>query len=466
MLGSSRAYSWLQRAALPVPGAADWPRFGCDLHNTRFNPNEKTIGPRNVERLKEKWRFDTDENWVIQQTPAVVGDTVFFGSGRYQYAVDSATGKAKWKYNWGADGEWERTVWQGTLKNRGTRSSPQYANGRIYFGTGTCSVFCVDVATGTKVWKTRLLDDERLERMEGQIFYSPVLYQDKVFIAYSGGDATLYCLDADTGAIRWEFRIAQDVPREFRTGGGSLWTSGAIDEKNNVIYNVTGSNKAFMPNLNLYSESIIAHDINTGELLWYYQAHAQDSFDLDFCAHPMVFDAVAPARIRGDVRPCVAAGNKAGIYCWNRNTGELYWKVMLGEASSSSGPLIDAIATAYNKVYVQYASPTSSPAMAVSAALNAYNGDIEWVRPNADMNSAPLAVANDVLYQGLVNGDFEALDAQSGRKLWGYKFPSSFRGGAAIANGAVYAGNGEPTSWGGEKLPYQHSLYCFTLDGK
>src|SRR3970282_2241364 len=94
MMGSAKPYSWLQAAQLPVPGAADWSRFGYDIHNTRFNPMEKTIGRNNVERLKEKWRFDPDENWVIQQTPAVVGNTIFFGSGRNQFALDSATGKA------------------------------------------------------------------------------------------------------------------------------------------------------------------------------------------------------------------------------------------------------------------------------------------------------------------------------------------------------------------------------------
>ena len=453
-------------AELPNPGSADWPRFGYDLHNTRFNPMEKTMGPGNVERLRVKWRFDTDENWVIQQTPAVIGDTVFFGSGRYEYALASSTGKVKWKFNWGADGEWERTSWQGTLKNRGTRSSPQYANGRIYFGTGSCAVYCLDAATGRKIWKTQLLDDQRLERMEGQIFYSPVVYSGKVFIAYSGGDATIYCLDAQTGTIRWQFRVAQDVPPEQMTGGGSVWTTGAIDEQHNIIYNVTGSNKAFMPNLNLYTESILAHDIDTGELLWYYQAHPQDSFDLDFCAHPVILEAEAPDRIRGDKRPCVAAGNKAGIFCWNRYTGELYWKVMLGAACSGCGPLIDAIGTAYNKVFVQWASPVSHPPLAVTAALNAYNGNIEWIVPNSGLNSAPLAIANGVLYQGLVNGKVEALDAQNGRRLWEFQLPSAYRGGVAVANGAVYTSNGELTSWDGEPLPYQHSLYCFTLDGQ
>jgi outer membrane protein assembly factor BamB len=103
--------------------------------------------------------------------------------------------------------------------------------------------------------------------------------------------------------------------------------------------------------------------------------------------------------------------------------------------------------------------------MAVTAGLNAYSGDIEWIVPNPAMNSSPLAAANGVLYQGLVNGTFEALDASSGRRLWAFQMPSAFRGGAAIANGAVYAGNGEPSSWSGQGLPYRHSMYCFTVDG-
>ena len=453
----------LRAADLPKPGEADWPRFGYDLHNTRFNAKEKILGPNNVERLKVKWQFDTDDNFVIQQTPTVIGDTLFFGSGRYEYAVDSATGKLKWKFEWASRGEWEKTSWQQALKNRGTRSSPHYENGRIYFGSGSTTVYCVDAASGNEVWRRSLTTDQL---MEPQSFYSPVVYNGKVFMAYSGGDAAIFCLDAETGAIRWKFRVAQDVPLEWKTGGGSVWTSGAIDEKHNIIYNATGSNKAFMPNLNLYTTSIVAHDIDTGELLWYYQAHPQDAFDLDFCAHPMVLDAVSPARFRNDIRPCVVAGNKAGIYCLNRHTGQLYWHVMLGAACAGCGPLIDAIATADNKVFAQSASPVSTPPMAVTAALNAYNGNIEWIVPNPEMNSAPIAVANGVLYQGLNNGMVEALDAKNGRRLWGYKMPSPYRGGVAIANGAIYTSNGEPTSWAGEQLPYKHSLYCFTVDGK
>ena len=65
-------------AQLGASAGADWPRFGHDLHNTRFNDKEKTIGVANVERLKVKWQFDTDDNWTIQQTPAGGGHLVFW----------------------------------------------------------------------------------------------------------------------------------------------------------------------------------------------------------------------------------------------------------------------------------------------------------------------------------------------------------------------------------------------------
>ena len=324
-------YQELRAAQLAHTGQADWPRFGCDLRNSRFNAGETTLGRSNVERLKAKWSFETQDGWPIQMTPAVVGDTLFFGAGRYQYALETAGGKLKWRFDWGANGEWESTAWNMNARYRNVRSSPQYENGRLYFGTGSCSVFCLDAATGRQVWKTPLLTPERAEQMSANIYYSPVVHAGKVYIAHSGGDASIFCLDAETGAIRWKFRVAQDAPAEWDTGGGSPWTSGAIDSERGVLYNGTGNNKILMPNLGLYTESLVAHDLDTGELLWYDQVHPQDAFDLDFNAHPMIFDAEAPGRIRGGVRPCVAAGNKAGIYCWNRYSGEFYWKAMLGE---------------------------------------------------------------------------------------------------------------------------------------
>ncbi|MBI4444236.1 MAG: PQQ-binding-like beta-propeller repeat protein, partial [Acidobacteria bacterium] len=127
---------------------------------------------------------------------------------------------------------------------------------------------------------------------------------------------------------------------------------------------------------------------------------------------------------------------------------------------------INATAVAYNTVYMQTSSPSSRPPLAVTAALHAYNGEIQWIVPNPGIQSSPIAVANGVLYQGIQNpAKIEALDAKSGRRLWEAPLPSPFRGGVSIANGAVYTSNGEPLSWVGEKAPYPYSVHCFTVDG-
>ncbi len=452
--------SLLLAADLPKPGEADWPRFGHDIHNTRFNDKEKTIGPETVAKLKVKWQFDTVDNWPPVTTPAVIGDRVFIGAGAYQYALDSATGELKWKTETGTIGPYS-----GLGKNQGIRSSSNYYNGKVYYGTPQCDAVAVDAATGKILWKTNLEKDTKLK---SSIFYAPVVYKDRVIMGYTSEMAQIVCLDADTGAIRWRYRVVPDVPEEIRAGGGSLWTSGAIDEQMNATFNVTGDSKSFMPaGPVLWAESVLAHDLDTGELLWGYQAHPNDAFDIEYCAHPMIFDAVSPERLRNDVRQCVGAGNKAGFTCLNRHSGELYWRVMLGQACASCGPLINSTAVAYNKVYIQNASPASSPPLAVTAALNAYNGEIEWIVPNPQMSSAPIAIANGVLYQGLATvHKLEALNARNGRRLWEYTLPSEFRGGVAIANGALYTSNGEPQAWKGDQKPYKHSIFCFTIDGK
>lgn len=433
---------------LPRPGAADWRRFGYDLHNTRFNARETVLGPDNVSRLKLKWTFQAEAQ--IQTTPTVIGDTLFFGAhDGYQYALESATGKLKWKFK--APGEANRV-----------RSSCQYVEGRIYFGDNDTTVRCLDAAQGREIWRTTISDPKN------HIFCSVAVNDGKVVVGYSSPSESggIACLDAETGAVRWQFPVV----REALYGGGSVWTSPAIDEEAGVVYNVTGSLKAVVPSTGpvLYTESILAHDLDSGELLWYHQARPSDPFDLDFGCHPMIVDAVAPAGYRGRaVRQCVIAGNKAGIFSFNRYTGERYWKVMLTKAAPRGGPLLNSTAIAYNRIYLVNNAINPKGDISVSAALNAYNGDIEWWTPNEAVTWGPVAVANGVFYQGLADNSLEALDAEEGRSLWKYQLPTLHRGGIAIANGALYTSNGAPmTGWTPEQVrSHDYLVHAFTVDG-
>ena len=437
---------------IPQAGPADWPRFGYDLQNTRFNARESTLGRENVGRLQLKWRYQVDG--VIQTTPSVIGDTLFFGSqSGSQYALETNTGEPRWRFT--AEKQQELRYMR-----QGIRSSVQYWNGRVYFGDNQTILHCFDAATGEKIWETQLSDEPTVQTRS-----SPAVYNGRVVMGYSStrGDAEIVCLDAETGAVSWRFKTAPDG------AGGSIWASPAIDEKEHIVYNATGSAKAFMPpGPMLYTESILAHDLESGELLWFSQARRASPHDLDFGCHPMVFDARAPMGYRGEmVRHSVAAGSKGGLFTWNRYTGELAWKAMLSAGAAGNGFAQDCTAVAYNRIYCVSSQVTPRGASSITAALHAYTGDIVWSLPNPAANHAPVAVANGVFYQGLMDGKVEALDAESGRVLWDFQLPTAHRGGMAIANGTLYVGSGEPSGSTGEVVSRgNYYMYAFSIDGR
>lgn len=441
----------------PDPAPGDWSRFGYDLHNTRHNAGETVIGPANVGRLKVKWSHEIGA--PMQSAPVVVGNTLFTGAwdGCY-YALDARTGTRLWKYDAGIRP-------QGRWNLREIRSTAQYDQGRIYFCTGDGDVISVDATTGREIWKTKVDPHPSCN-----ISSSPTVYEDRVFIGTSADQSQIACLDTETGAVRWRFPIVPDR----MDGGGGVWTSASIDEEQRIVYNVTGHPRSFTPpGPLLYTESILAHDLETGELLWYYQVRSMDPFDLDFSCHPMIFDAESPGR-RGAVRHCVGAGNKTGFYTCDRYTGELLWRAMLTNWSTQGGLEWNSTAVADNRVYVisnavnEERDPDSGRSLglseSVTAALDAYTGEIVWWRHNDAMNKSPVCLANGVFYQSLIDGALEALDAGSGRRLWASSMPSSSHGGIVIANGVLYTSNGD-SAGPPARADNTYSVFAYSVDG-
>ena len=173
----------------------------------------------------------------------------------------------------------------------------------------------------------------------------------------------------------------------------------------------------------------------------------------------------------------MGAGNKTAFFTWDRYTGELLWRVMLTNRWSQGGPWMNSTATAYNKVYlisnaIQEADYQRDPvtgrnaglSQSVTAALQAYTGEIVWWRHNHSLNRSPVCVANGVFYQSLGDGSLEAYHAETGKQLWQSSMPSPSRGGIVIANGTLYTSNGEgglPTE---PRNPY--SVFAYSIDGR
>ncbi len=189
-----------QRISAPAPdsGTVHWARYGYNLQNTRFNPNENFLGKDNVERLKIKWQFDLDV--PIETTPVVIGDLLFLGVPGAVYALNTRTGERKWKYEMvtSTDGGQQRTPGMG----RGA----QYYEGRIYFGDSSGVMHCLDAATGKPIWTTNVqVDTDRTSPI--RIHCACAAFDGKIYVGTVGQMNRALCLDADTGAIRWQFWV-------------------------------------------------------------------------------------------------------------------------------------------------------------------------------------------------------------------------------------------------------------------
>ncbi|MGZ8310478.1 MAG: outer membrane protein assembly factor BamB family protein [Allosphingosinicella sp.] len=401
--------------------AAGWPRYGYDLANTRWNRGERIIGRDNVARLERQW--SAHSAGPIQACPIIADGLVIYGAHDHGvHALDGRTGGRRWRVEPPAN----RTV---PPYEQGIRASFDVHDGELYFIDSRTVAHCLDLVTGRERWATQL-DAEAAGHMATSR-HAPAVHGNFAVFGHAGYQPQIACLDTRTGRILWR----------FYTGHGSLWTSAAIDEEAGIVYNVTGDTKGVRPgDPALYSESIIAQDLESGELLWFRQLEPADPYNLDFSCHPVLFDAAGP---NGSRRKCVGAGNKRGFYVWDRLTGEYLWRSQLTPPSMFGGPQADSTAFAYNRIYLlSNAFTADQQPTSVAACLNAYTGDIEWWAHNRSSTTCGVAVANGVFYVGLADGLVRAFDAATGAVLWEDRIGSTCRG-VVVGNGMLYAVEGE-----------------------
>ncbi|MEE2840363.1 MAG: PQQ-binding-like beta-propeller repeat protein [Acidobacteriota bacterium] len=444
-----------QDSELPADArAGDWPMFGNNIRGTRSNPHETLIGPHNVAQLKVKWTFE-EARGFSQSTPIVVGDSLYFTAhDGHVWAVDTRSGRLRWKFDaWEGIQPDQIPLGQSEFRSnmfRGMRGSVAYGNGRIYVGDATARFHCLDAESGKEIWRTVM--DPLAGKHQSLISASPIVYGEKIFIGLSttSGRAHIACLDANTGAVRWRF---DTVPDPEAAGGGAVWTAAALDPETGTVYNVTGSIHGHVPGPMLFSESMIANDMESGELLWYDQLRANDPFDLDYSCHPMLFEATHPEH-RAARRRCVGAGSKTGFHTFDRDTGEHLWTA----AVTNGGAWLNSTAYGRDKVYMVSNGAAGHRQIAQSAtvALHAWTGEVLWWTPNASTIQGAAAYANGLFYQGFRDGTLQALDGETGEPLWTYQLPAPRRGGIVISNGTLY------TICGGTNSP-PYAVYAFSL---
>lgn len=251
----------------------------------------------------------------------------------------------------------------------------------------------------------------------------------------------------------------------WRYGGGSAWSTPAIDTNTNILYFGTGNpspqmNDISRPGDNLYTVSLVALDVKTGKLKWYYQQVPHDLWGYDLASPPVLFDY----RHNGKTIAAVGQASKIGwFYVHDRQTGALLMKSdafvpqknlfakpttsgtvlypgILGGVNWSPAALDETTQTAFVAAIhapikytlvdepakdgapaIRYASsePTKDPRWGVLSAIDLASGKMRWqVKTEEPLIGGVLATGGGLLFMGEGNGHFNAYDTATGDLLW------------------------------------------------
>jgi outer membrane protein assembly factor BamB len=415
--------------------AGEWPAHNYDLANTRAT-SQSPINSQNVSTLKVKWTFPlkgAGAFGAFSSTPIALNGTVYFQDlDSNVYALDRATGKLKWRHAFNAPSVGPNGV--------------AFGNGRIY-GATEKSAFALDAQTGKLLWSRALIRNAK----EG-IDMTPQVYDDKVLIStipgnvstfYAGGAlGVVWALDAATGKPRWTFNTISDGAKLFGNpkvnSGGGLWYPPAVDSQGRVFISVANPaplygtkkfpNGSSRPGPNLYTNSLVALDGQTGRRLWFRQTVPHDVRDYDLQI-PAITTTVPIGGVPTEI--VLVAGKMGKVFAYKAADGTPLWTRPVGKHQNDTGPLPRKLVTVF---------PGDFGGVETPMALASGRLFVPWldlsVRARASGLQGGLAGTPKSLKAG--RGGFTAFDAASGKVLWQRKLPSMDFGAATVANDVVF----------------------------
>ncbi|MEP7352928.1 MAG: PQQ-binding-like beta-propeller repeat protein [Acidobacteriota bacterium] len=330
--------------AQTVVPAADWPRYTRDLANTKYSPLNQ-INTGNVSKLAPAWsyRLRTDAEMsrggggfgFSQVTPVVIAGVMYISVGNRVIALDPDTGRELWRHE---------VVGRGNPSARGVAYWPGDGTNpaRIIYTQGSSMVALV-AGTG-KIDPG--FGKEGVVDLVVPYNSPPTVYKDKLLVGANVGEqqpkngpgqaGNTRAYSAKTGAKLWEF---QSIPKAGqpnaeswppgvtdvgRTGANNWGFYMVVDEARNTVYTTYGSPASDFyggdrKGNDLYGNSIVALDADTGAMKWYFQAVHHDLWDYDLPPGPTLLDI----RVNGKDIPALAQTGKVGyMYILNRVTGE------------------------------------------------------------------------------------------------------------------------------------------------
>jgi alcohol dehydrogenase (cytochrome c) len=479
-----------------------------NYEQTRFYPN-KQINTQNVKNLVPAWIFQTEVVDSLETTPIVVNGVMYVTTSyNHVYALDAETGEQIWHYKQKLG---PITVYCCGPNNRGVAVSGD----KVFMGTLDAKLVALDAKTGRLIWETELADPE-LGYSETM---APTVVGNKILIGTNGGEygirGFVKALDTETGEVLWTFNtipensvgewtthdatgrdMLRDIPAEkaalasigdpYETLGGGVWQNPAVDEDTDRIYFVVGNpspdlDGSLRPGDNLYTDSLVSVDLNTGEYVCHFQYIAHDVWDLDAVSPPVITDVKNAA---GDTVKGILHGGKSGhIYVHDADDCSLirFSEAMVPQEDMWVLPTKDGARMLPGaNGGVEWSPIAVNPGLGLTYAINLhqpmtyhvesspypegklwlggafkviadeeqwgnisavdYNtGKLRWkVKTEQPMIGGILATAGGLVFTGEGNGLFKALDAETGSVLW------KFQAGAGVnAPPASYTVDGD-----------------------
>jgi len=320
-------------AELTTPQEDGWITNGGTLSNQRYSPLDQ-INRDNIGELKGVWRAGLDSGLEFrhnnQAQPLVYEGVIYMVSGQDDvFAISVDTGEILWEYRSGltADDAFICCGWV----SRGVG----LGEGMVFLGRVDAKLMALDQQTGEVVWEIQDADPE----LGYSLTAAPLYYDGMVIMGYSGGDlgtrGRVKAYDASTGEEIWTFYTIP-APGEFghdtwpqdsdvwQWGGAPVWHTPALDPELGMLYFSTGNAGPVLgggarPGDNLFTASILAIDVYTGEYRWHFQEVHHDIWDYDAPNPIILFEA----EYDGVMRKGLAQAGKTGwVYILDRITGE------------------------------------------------------------------------------------------------------------------------------------------------